>query len=133
MTQPREGTISARILERARKGAPSPAIAKEVGVSPQYVGAILSQLRRRGVGFTPNGFGNWFRDRCDEAGLPECSAHGLRKAGATRAAEQGATVAQLMAIYGWSSPKQAVRYTEAANRKRLAADGVKLLARTQSE
>ena len=53
MTQPREGTISARILERARKGDPSPAIAKEVGVSPQYVGAILSQLRRRGVQGVP--------------------------------------------------------------------------------
>ncbi len=29
--------------------------------------------------FTANGFGNWMRDRCDEAGLPDCSSHGLRK------------------------------------------------------
>jgi hypothetical protein len=27
------------------------------------------------------GFGNWVRDRCDEAGLHHCSAHGLREAG----------------------------------------------------
>jgi hypothetical protein len=27
------------------------------------------------------------RDRCDEAGLPKCSAHELRKAGASLAAE----------------------------------------------
>ncbi len=36
----------------------------------------------QGKPFTAAGFGNWFRDRCNEAGLPEgCSAHGLRKAG----------------------------------------------------
>jgi integrase len=34
-----------------------------------------------GKGFTHAGFGNWFRDRCNEAGLKHCSAHGVRKAG----------------------------------------------------
>src|SRR5262245_24196237 len=29
--------------------------------------------------FTPAGFGNWFRDRCNEAGLRGVSAHGLRQ------------------------------------------------------
>jgi Protein adenylyltransferase SelO len=33
-----------------------------------------------GKPFTPAGFGNWFRDRCNEANLRHCSAHGLRKA-----------------------------------------------------
>jgi integrase len=42
-------------------------------------------------GFTSNGFGNRFREWCDQAGLPHCSAHGLRKAGACIAAEGGAT------------------------------------------
>lgn len=78
--------------------------------------------------FTSNGFGNWFRKRCDEAGLKECSAHGLRKAGATIAAENGATEHQLMAIFGWSSPKQAAVYTRKANRKRLAGDAMDLIA-----
>jgi hypothetical protein len=36
--------------------------------------------------------------RADEAGLPKCSAHGLRKAGATITAENGATDRQLMAF-----------------------------------
>ena len=67
-----------------------------------------------GKPFTPAGFGNWFRRRCNEANLPHCSAHGLRKAGATIAANNGATEHQLMAIFGWQSPKQAARYTEAA-------------------
>ncbi|MCW2284720.1 integrase [Rhodoblastus acidophilus] len=44
-----------------------------------------------GKPFTSNGFGNWFRDRCNEAGLPQCSAHGLRKAAVTIAAHNGAT------------------------------------------
>jgi len=37
--------------------------------------------------FTANGFGNRFRKWCDEANLPQCSAHGLRKVAATRMAE----------------------------------------------
>lgn len=77
--------------------------------------------------FTANGFGNWFRKRCNEAGLPHCSAHGLRKAGATIAAENGATEHQLMAVYGWESPKQAALYTRKANRKRLAESAMHLL------
>lgn len=81
-----------------------------------------------GAPFTDAGFGNWFRDRCDEAKLPQCSAHGLRKAGATIAAENGATEHQLMAIYGWESPKQAAVYTKKANRKRLAGDAMHLVA-----
>lgn len=80
-----------------------------------------------GKPFTANGFGNWFRKRCNEAELPHCSAHGLRKAGATIAANNGATEHQLMAIYGWESPKQAALYTRQANRKRLAASAMHLL------
>lgn len=78
--------------------------------------------------FTVAGFGNWFRDQCDAAGLPHCTAHGLRKAGATMAAENGATLHQLMAIFGWASAKQALVYTRRADAKRLARDAMKLLA-----
>ncbi|HYG87859.1 MAG TPA: site-specific integrase [Azospirillum sp.] len=84
-----------------------------------------------GKPFTANGFGNWFRKRCNEAGLPHCSAHGLRKAGATIAAENGATEHQLMAIYGWESPKQAALYTKKADRKRLADSAMHLLVPTE--
>jgi integrase len=77
--------------------------------------------------FAANGFGNWFRKRCDEAGLLHCSAHGLRKAGATIAADQGATEHQLMAIYGWESPKQAALYTRSADRKRLVGAAMHLV------
>src|SRR5262249_60813467 len=43
-----------------------------------------------GQPFSPAGFTNWFRDRCNEAGLPRgTSAHGLRKAACRRLAEAG--------------------------------------------
>jgi len=77
--------------------------------------------------FTAAGFGAWFRARCDEAGLPQCTAHGLRKAGATIAAENGATDRQLMAVFGWTSEGQATAYTRTADRKRLAAEAMPLL------
>jgi integrase len=86
-------------------------------------------ITQYGKPFTAKGFGNWFRDRCNEAGLPHCTPHGLRKAGATILAENGATTAQLMAIYDWSTPAQAEVYIRAANRSRLAGQAMPLLAK----
>jgi len=55
------------------------------------------------------------------------SAHGLRKLAATRAAEAGATIWQLNAMFGWTGTKMASHYTQAADRKRLAREGWKIL------
>lgn len=71
-------------------------------------------------------FGNWFRDAARAAGC-QGAAHGLRKAGATRAAENGATSHQLMAIFGWTTIKQAETYTRSADRKRNAMDGAQAM------
>jgi integrase len=46
-------------------------------------------------------YGNVFKDWCKEAGLPQCHCHGLRKIGAVRAAEAGASEHELMAMFGW--------------------------------
>lgn len=73
-----------------------------------------------GKPFSAAGFGNWFRDRCDEAGLPQCSAHGLRKAAARRLAEAGCTNQQIKAITGHKTDKEVSRYTAAADQIRLA-------------
>lgn len=102
-----------------------PVLASVIAASP--TGDLTFLVTEYGKPFTPAGFGNWFRDRCDEAGLPHCSAHGLRKAGATLAAEAGATDRQLMAMFDWSTAAQANVYTEAANRKRLAAEASRLM------
>jgi integrase len=92
-----------------------------------------------GKPFTANGFGNKMREWCDQAGLPHCSSHGLRKAGATIAAENGATAHQLMAIFGWNTVKQAELYTrypqgkpEASCRRGDALPGVKRAKREQN-
>lgn len=71
--------------------------------------------------------GYMMRDWCDQAGLQHCSAHGLRKALASMAAESGATDRQLMAMFGWTTEKQANIYTKAAERRALASDGASKL------
>lgn len=80
---------------------------------------LISGLNRA---FAVKGFGNWFRDRCDEAGVPG-SALGLRKAAATKCAENGATASELMAMSGWTTLQEAERYTRAAERKHLGLKG----------
>ena len=74
----------------------------------------------RGAPFTSAGFGNWFRDRRNEAGLPQCSAHGLRKAAATRLANAGCSSDQIRAITGHRSLAEVAHYTKAADQQRLA-------------
>jgi integrase len=74
-----------------------------------------------GKPFTPAGFGGWFRDQCNLAGLPKnLSAHGLRKAGAARLADHSCTDHEIMAWGGWTTVKQVQRYTKAADRRGLA-------------
>jgi integrase len=81
-----------------------------------------------GKPFTADGFGNWFRQQCKAARLPaNLSAHGLRKAGATRLAERSCSDHEIMAWGGWTSIKEVQRYTKAANRKRLAIEAARKL------
>ena len=77
---------------------------------------------------TAAGFGNWFRQCCDEAGLPKgISAHGLRKATARRLADLGCTAHQIAAVTGHATLAEVQRYTNAADRKRLAREAMKKL------
>src|SRR5215471_8320991 len=76
----------------------------------------------QGQPFTDAGFTNWFRDCCNEAGLPNgLSAHGLRKAYARRIAEEGGTAHEIAAVTGHTTLGEVQRYTQAADRRRLAA------------
>ena len=104
-------------------------LAKVISVSP--VGDLTFLVSEHAQPFSAPGFANWFRKRCNEAGLKHVSAHGLRKAGAARAAEAGATSSQLMAIFGWRSIKHAEIYTRGAERRRLARDAMHLLGGTE--
>lgn len=76
-----------------------------------------------GKPMTKESFGNAFSDACRAAGVRK-SAHGLRKIGATRAANNGATVPQLNAIFGWTGGKMASLYTQSADRVRLAREAI---------
>lgn len=100
-------------------------------IAASKTGDLTFLVTERGTPFVKESFGNWFREACREAGCPG-SAHGLRKAGATRAAENGATVNQLMALFGWKTEKMALLYTRKAGRKRLARDAARLLLPAQA-
>jgi hypothetical protein len=57
------------------------------------------------------------------------SAHGARKIAATRGAENGATVAELEAIFTWTGGKKmASLYAQAADKRRLAKRAMHKLA-----
>jgi integrase len=84
-------------------------------------GAHLTLLvTESGKPFAAGGFGNWFRKQCDRAGLPHCSAHGLRKAACRRLAEAGCSPHEIGAISGHATLKEIVRYTKAVDQRQLA-------------
>jgi integrase len=88
---------------------------------------------RDGSQFSPAGFGNLFREWCDEAGLPKgLSAHGLRKACCTRLADAGCSEKQIAAISGHLSMSEVGRYTKAANQARLARDAIAMFSSTRT-
>ncbi|WP_198164049.1 tyrosine-type recombinase/integrase [Bradyrhizobium jicamae] len=85
-----------------------------------------------GAPFTAAGFGNWFRDRCDEAGLKHCAFHGLRKAAATRLIDAGCDVVEAAAITGHASLKELQRYIETRDRRKAAMRAIdKLISGTK--
>lgn len=58
-------------------------------IAATTTGDLTFLITERGAPFAKESFGNWFKKACVKAKVPG-SAHGLRKAGATRAAENGA-------------------------------------------
>lgn len=102
-----------------------PPLARSIEATPTKGLTFLTT--QRGMPFqSAASFGNWFRDQCVAAGVPG-RAHGLRKAGATIAAENGASDQQLMAMFGWTDAKQAGVYTRRAQRAVLAGQAGRLL------
>jgi integrase len=98
-------------------------------IDASTTGDLTFLVNEYGHPFTANGFGNRMREWCDEAGLPHCTSHGLRKTGAAIAAENGATAHELMSIFGWLTLKEAERYTRAAEQKKIAARAITMLER----
>lgn len=108
-----------------------PVLADIIAQSP--CGDLTFLVTAHNKPFTANGFGNKMREWCNQADLPQCTAHGLRKLGATIAAEKGATLPELMAMFDWSTPAQAMKYIKAANQKKMAAKAMPLLSPGHNE
>jgi integrase len=101
-------------------------LAASIKACPSSGLAIIA--KEDGTNFTKEALGNSFRKAVEAAGIPVTkkgssvkgySAHGLRKAAATILAENGATEAELNAVFGWSGHHMAQLYTKKADRKRL--------------
>mgnify|MGYP003648037146 CR=1 FL=1 len=93
---------------------------------------MLFVVTAYGQPFTAKGFGNWFSRACRESGLPNCSAHGLRKCGATRLADAGCSDNEIMAWTGHKSPKELQTYTRARNQSGLADSAITRLSGTKT-
>jgi integrase len=88
------------------------------------VGLTTLLVTDYGKPFSPDGLGNKMRQWCDEAGLPQCTAHGLRKALARRSADLGATQQQLKAVGTWSNDAEVATYVAGADQAKLAENAL---------
>lgn len=108
-----------------------PDLAQSLAAGPTGPSTFI--VGERGEPLTKESFGNMFGEAARAAGLVDRTAHGLRKAGATRAAERGATEKELEAIFGWTGGKMAALYTQSANRRSLAKSAAHKLSRGANE
>ena len=107
-------------------------------MAPAALAKNYAWFDRRGAGivalsFTANGFGNFFRDAVESAGLRGLSAHGLRKAACRRLAEAGCSAHEIMSISGHISLREVQRYTMAANREQMARSAFQKLGTSQNK
>jgi Phage integrase family len=87
-----------------------------------FVGPKAGKLRR-------NNFNPIWRAACVAAGVPDAHFHDLRHTGGTAAATTGATIKELMARLGHSSPRAAMIYQHATrDRDKAIADALGQLA-----
>lgn len=104
-----------------------PNLAKSIAAAP--TGDLTFLVTEYGRPVSAAGIGNKMRDWCDEAGLPNCAAHGLRKAAARRMAEAGASNQQIKAVTGHTTDTEVARYTAAADQAKLADQAIVALGK----
>ena len=110
----------------------------EISIAPQLLEAIVAMPPNGGLcflttsfgkPFSVKGFGGWFRDRCNDAGLPHCTAHGLRKATMRRMAERNMSNQTMKSMSGHTNDDEVAIYTAAANQIALADEAIAQLSR----
>jgi integrase len=109
-----------------------------IPIAPQLLETLIAMrpkadapaflLNELGRPFSRKGFGNKFRQWCDEAGLIQCSAHGLRKATLRRMAELKMPNKSMKSLSGHSKDDEITKYTEAADQASLARDAIEQLS-----
>lgn len=102
----------------------------EITLQAGPVGELTFIVGEKGKPLTKESFGNLFKRACKKAGVPG-SAHGVRKIAATTAANNGATTAQLKALFGWESDQMAEIYTKGADRDRLGREAGHMLGNAE--
>jgi integrase len=90
-------------------------------------------MTERGAPFTAKSLGDCFKKQCRIAGLPDRSAHGLRKAAATHLANKGCNPSQIAAFTGHKSLKEVAHYTAAADQASLARQALTILIGPEGE
>ena len=101
-----------------------PELAKTLAAGP--CGDLHFIVGKNGRPMSAGYFSNEFVRAARAAGV-RGSAHGVRKIAATRAANNGATVAELEAMFGWTGGRMASHYTREADRRRLAKGAISKL------
>jgi integrase len=96
-------------------------------ISATECGHLDFLVTSAGAPFSAGGFGNSFSAWCREAGLPQCSAHGLRKAACRRLAEIGCSAPEIASISGHKTLREVQRYIEEANQAHLAQAAIRRL------
>jgi integrase len=104
---------------------------REIIAATKSVGVKTYLVTHQGKGYIAPRFGNLFRNLCNEACCPGVSAHGLRKATATRLADIGCSEHEIASILGHTSIAVVEFYTRAANRKRLAQSAMQKLVESE--
>ncbi|EJF77704.1 hypothetical protein MCO_00842 [Bartonella sp. DB5-6] len=104
-----------------------PELAETLKIGP--IGEETFICSKCGKKTSKDNFSKMFYKACNQAGIKK-SAHGLRKLAATRAANSGATVSQLKALFGWTDDSMPPHYTKSADRKRLALEAIKKLQKS---
>jgi integrase len=121
----RGGAIHAETEKSGKK------IGLTIGILPELqaaldagpIGKTAFIVGKLGEPLTKESFGNFFREACLAAGVDK-SAHGLRKYGATKAAEAGASERELEALFGWRGGAMASLYTRSADRSKMALGAI---------
>lgn len=126
----RNGEIAVKQLktERTITIPLHPNLADSIAKTP--TGHLAFLLSSRGIPFlSTQSFGNWFGDRCREAGLEGFAMHGLRKAASRRMAETGLTNQEIKSITGHVTDSEVARYTREAEQLTIARRAMAKMAK----